>query len=84
MSITAEQLISQYESLVDAIDEDGRQDVHNRILDDKTLSMPQAYRLLCRLAARFSEEKTGPEYEPEINNHAAFVARHLPRRRMEG
>ena len=81
MSITAEQLISQYESLVDAIDEDGRQDVHNRILDDKTLSMPQAYRLLCRLAARFSEKKTGPEYVPEINNHAAFVARHLPRRK---
>ena len=83
MPIAIEQLIAQYESLVDAIDEDAREDVHNRILDDTTLSMPQAYRLLCRLAARFSEEKTGPEYVPEINNHAAFVARHLPRR-MEG
>jgi len=81
MSVTIEQLISQYESLVDAIDEDGRQDVHDRILDDTTLSMPQAYRLLCRLAARFSEKKAGPEYEPEINNHAAFVSRHLPRRK---
>lgn len=81
MPIPIEQLIAQYETLVDAIDEDGRQDVHNRILDDTTLSMPQAYRLLCRLAARFSEKKTGPEYKPEINNHAAFVARHLPRRK---
>ena len=78
MSITVERLIAQYETLVDAIDEDAREEVHNRILDDTTLSMPQAYRLLCRLAARFSEKKTGPEYEPEINNHAAFVARHLP------
>ena len=78
MPITIEQLISQYESLIDAIDEDGRQDVHNRILDDSTLSMPQAFRLLCRLAARFSEKKTGPAYEPEISNHAAFVSRHLP------
>ena len=81
MPIPIEQLIEQYETLVDAINEDARQDVHNRILDDKTLSMPQAYRLLCRLAARFSEKKTGPEYVPEINNHAAFVARHLPRRK---
>ena len=81
MPIPIEQLIEQYETLVDAINEDARQDVHNRILDDTTLSMPQAYRLLCRLAARFSEKKTGPEYVPEINNHAAFVARHLPRRK---
>ena len=83
MPITAEQLIAQYEALVDAIDEDAREDVHNRILDDTTLSMPQAYRLLCRLAERFSEKKAGPKYEPEINNHAAFVARHL-QRRVEG
>ena len=37
MPITSEQLIAQYETLVDAIDEDAREDVHNRILDDTTL-----------------------------------------------
>lgn len=80
--MTIEKRISDYEKLIEVTESHDRKTVEDQILDDMKLDMLQAHRLLSRLFAKFDDRKKHDHEaeEPEINNHAAFVAQYLPRR----
>lgn len=78
--MTKEKRIGDYEKLIEVTERETKGEVEEKILDDMKLDMIDAHRLLTKLHAKFEKKREFQAQEPEINNHAAFVAQHLPRR----
>jgi len=81
--VTKERRIEDYEKLIEVTEREAKDEVEDKILDDLKLDMIDAHRLLAKLHAKFEKKREFQAEEPEINNHAAFVAQHLRRNRDE-